>query len=117
MKISDCTMLPVGVALPVGVVALAGSAHAQHLHSVPHTSTHFDTYRHGNHYHTVPHTTTHYHQYWHNGPDYLPNSFSNYSMFPSYPSVSGSVYGYPYSPSAYLSVAPALASSGCSGWS
>ncbi len=35
-------------------------SYAQHVHQVPHTTTHIDSVRHGNHYHNVPHTTTHY---------------------------------------------------------
>lgn len=85
---------------------------AQHMHSVPHTSTHFDTYQHGNHTHTVPHTTTHYDQVWHNGPDYVPHSTTHYDTYlhgnhthtvphttthldPVYPSTYGSGVIYP----------------------
>jgi hypothetical protein len=81
MKIFSCLLTALLVVAP-----LATLARAQHIHSVPHTSTHLDTFRHGNHYHTVPHTTTHYHNYLHNGPDYLPYSSGYRSYMPSYSS-------------------------------
>ena len=56
------------------LLLLCGSVYGQHMHAVPHTSTHFDTIQHGNHTHTVPHTTTHVDHVWHNGPDYVPHT-------------------------------------------
>lgn len=65
----------IGLFLVLGVFSLTcGSASAQHVHSVPHTTTHNDTYRHGSHYHNVPHTTTHYDNVLHYGPDYVPHT-------------------------------------------
>lgn len=54
---------------------------AQHTHSVPHSSTHYDAVRHGNHFHNVPHTTTHYDQVYHNGPDYVPHTSTHYDQY------------------------------------
>lgn len=53
---------------------LGGIAQAQHVHTVPHTTTHVDTVRHGNHLHSVPHTTTHLDNRVHYGPDYIPHT-------------------------------------------
>ncbi len=60
-------------------VSFGAVANAQHVHSVPHTTTHFDTVRHGNHFHSVPHTTTHFDSTVHYGADYVPS----YSSYPS----------------------------------
>lgn len=45
-------------ALPFTLL-LSSPAWGQHVHVVPHSTTHTDIVRHGNHYHAVPHTTTH----------------------------------------------------------
>jgi hypothetical protein len=70
-----------GAAL-LGSIMLSELGLAQHVHSIPHTTTHYDTVRHGHHYHVVPHTTTHYHNVLHYGPDYP--AYSNYSTYPAY---------------------------------
>jgi len=59
-------------ALMLGMTSSA--AFGQHVHSVPHTTTHYDTVRHGGHYHNVPHTTTHFDNVVHYGPDYIPHT-------------------------------------------
>jgi len=59
-------------ALMLGMTSSAASG--QHVHSVPHTTTHYDTVRHGGHYHNVPHTTTHFDNVVHYGPDYIPHT-------------------------------------------
>lgn len=64
-----------GLFLGLGVLSLTcGVASAQHVHSVPHTTTHYDTVRHGNHFHNVPHTTTHHDNVVHYGTDYIPHT-------------------------------------------
>ena len=69
----------------VSLVALslgATQALAQHVHTVPHTTTHVDSYQHGNHFHNVPHTTTHYDSVIHNGPDYVPHTTTHIDAVP-----------------------------------
>ena len=59
----------------------AVSANAQHMHVVPHTTTHYDTYRHGNHTHTVPHTTTHYDQVLPGSSNYVPHTTTHFDTY------------------------------------
>ncbi len=65
----------IGLFVGFGFMSLSGGfVMAQHVHSVPHTTTHYDSVRHGVHYHNVPHTTTHYDSFVHYGPDYVPHT-------------------------------------------
>lgn len=99
--------------LALSLIGFVGApAFGQHIHSVPHSSTHFHTYQHSNHGHTVPHTTTHVDQVWHNGLGYVPHASTHYDthlhsnhthavphttthLDPVYPSTYGSGVIYP----------------------
>jgi hypothetical protein len=67
-----------GILVGSALVCVAPSVgFAQHVHSVPHATTHHHNVGHGGHVHHVPHSTMHYDNHVHYGSHYYPHVTSH----------------------------------------